>query len=98
MQLTNNDSLRRSISDEMERQGLTANGIAPEVGCTRQTLKNFLSGTTDGLSSTTLLLLMERLGYFILTPGDVANVKALLSDANILALSDILRTFGVPKR
>lgn len=77
MELTNK-AIKQEILREMERQGITAYQLADEIGVTRQTLYSFLSNATEGTNSVTLAKILHRLGFRILSPGDLANVKSLL--------------------
>lgn len=73
-----NKTIKEEILREMERQGITAYQLADEVGVTRQALYSYLSGGTEGINSVTLAKIMRRLGFRILSPGELANVKSLL--------------------
>lgn len=77
MELTNK-AIKETILTELERQGITAYQLADEVGVTRQALYSYLSGGTEGINSVTLAKILSRLGFRILSPGDLANVKSLL--------------------
>jgi len=77
MEITNKD-IKAEILREMERQGITAYQLADEIGVTRQSLYSYLNDATEGTNSVTLAKLLSRLGFRILSPGDLANVKALL--------------------
>ena len=74
----NNKAIKEEILREMERQGITAYQLADEIGVTRQALYSYLSGATEGVNSVTLAKIMHRLGFRILSPGDLKNVKSLL--------------------
>lgn len=74
----NNKAIKEEILREMERQGITAYQLADEIGVTRQALYSYLSGATEGVNSVTLAKIMHRLGFRILSPGDLENVKSLL--------------------
>lgn len=74
----NNKAIKEEILREMERQGITAYQLADEIGVTRQALYSYLSGATEGVNSVTLAKIMRRLGFRILSPGELANVKSLL--------------------
>ena len=78
MELTNK-AIKEEVLREMERQGITAYQLADEIQVRRQTLYSYLSGATDGINSVTLAKILHRLGFRILSPGDLANVKDLLS-------------------
>ena len=77
MDITNKD-IKAEILREMELQGITAYQLADEIGVTRQALYSYLSNATEGVNSVTLAKLLSRLGFRILSPGDLANVKSLL--------------------
>lgn len=77
MEVTNK-TIKAEIIRELERQGITAYQLADEIGVTRQALYSYLSGATEGVNSVTLAKIMHRLGFRILSPGDLANVKSLL--------------------
>lgn len=77
MELTNK-AIKETILTELERQGITAYQLADEVGVTRQALYSYLSGGTEGINSVTLAKILHRLGFRVLSPGDLANVKSLL--------------------
>ena len=72
-----NKTIKEEILREMERQGITAYQLADEVGVTRQALYSYLSGCTEGINSVTLAKILHRLGFRVLSPGDLANVKSL---------------------
>ena len=74
----NNKAIKEEILRELERQGITAYQLADEIGVRRQTLYSYLSGSTEGINSVTLAKILHRLGFRILSPGDLANVKSLL--------------------
>ena len=74
----NNKAIKEEILREMERQGITAYQLADEVGVRRQTLYSYLSDSTEGINSVTLAKILSLLGFRVLSPGDLANVKALL--------------------
>lgn len=73
-----NKTIKAEILLEMERQGITAYQLADEVGVTRQALYSYLSGGTEGVNSVTLAKIMHRLGFRILSPGELESVKSLL--------------------
>lgn len=73
----NNKAIKEEILREMERQGITAYQLADEVGVTRQALYSYLNGGTEGINSVTLAKILHRLGFRVLSPGDLANVKSL---------------------
>lgn len=73
-----NKTIKAEILLEMERQGITAYQLADEVGVTRQALYSYLSGGTEGINSVTLSKILSRLGFRVLSPGEVGNVKSLL--------------------
>lgn len=74
----NNKAIKEEILREMERQGITAYQLADDIGVKRQTLYSYLSGSTEGINSVTLAKILSRLGFRVLSPGDLANVKSLL--------------------
>lgn len=76
MEITNKD-IKAEILREMERQSITAYQLADEIGVTRQALYSYLNDATEGINSVTLAKIMHRLGFRVLSPGDLANVKAL---------------------
>ncbi len=73
-----NKTIKEEIIRELERQGITAYQLADEIGVTRQALYSYLSGATEGVNSVTLAKILSRLGFRVLSPGDLANVKSLL--------------------
>ncbi len=77
MEITNKD-IKAEILREMERQSITAYQLADEIGVTRQALYSYLSGATEGVNSVTLAKIMHRLGFRILSPGELKSVKSLL--------------------
>ena len=77
MDITNKD-IKAEILREMELQGITAYQLADEIGVTRQTLYSYLSNATEGINSVTLAKILHRLGFRVLSPGDLSNVKSLL--------------------
>lgn len=77
MELTNK-AIKEAILTEMEHQGITTYQLADEIGMRRQTLYSYLSGATEGTNSVTLAKILHRLGFRILSPGDLENVKSLL--------------------
>lgn len=77
MELTNK-AIKEEILRELERQGITAYQLADDIGVKRQTLYSYLSGSTEGINSVTLAKILSRLGFRVLSPGDLANVKSLL--------------------
>lgn len=77
MEVTNK-TIKAEIIRELERQGITAYQLADEIGVTRQALYSYLSGATEGVNSVTLAKILSRLGFRVLSPGDLANVKSLL--------------------
>lgn len=77
MELTNK-AIKAEILREMERQSITTYQLADEIGVRRQTLYSYLNDATEGVNSVTLAKIMHRLGFRILSPGDLANVKSLL--------------------
>ena len=77
MEITN-VAIKQEILTELERQGITAYQLADEIGVKRQTLYSYLNGATEGINSVTLAKIMHRLGFRILSPGDLSNVKSLL--------------------
>lgn len=76
MELTNK-AIKEEILREMERQGVTAYQLADDIGVRRQTLYSYLSGATEGINSVTLAKILSRLGFRVLSPGDLINVKSL---------------------
>lgn len=76
MELTNK-AIKEEILREMERQGITTYQLADEIGVRRQTLYSYLNDATEGVNSVTLAKIMHRLGFRVLSPGDLANVKSL---------------------
>ncbi len=76
MELTNK-AIKEEILTEMEHQGITTYQLADEIGMRRQTLYSYLSGATEGINSVTLAMILHRLGFRVLSPGDLANVKFL---------------------
>lgn len=78
MELTNK-AIKEEILRELERQGITAYQLADDIEVRRQTLYSYLSDSTEGVNSVTLAKIMHRLGFRVLSPGDLANVKLLLS-------------------
>ena len=77
MEVTNK-AIKAEILREMERQGITAYRLADQIGVTRQSLYSYLNDATEGVNSVTLAKIMHRLGFRVLSPGDLANVKSLL--------------------
>ena len=77
MEVTNK-AIKEEILREMERQGITAYQLADEIGVRRQTLYSYLNDATEGTNSVTLAKILHRLGFRVLSPGDLANVKTLL--------------------
>lgn len=77
MEVTNK-AIKAEILREMERQGITTYQLADEIGVRRQTLYSYLNDATEGVNSVTLAKIMHRLGFRVLSPGDLANVKSLL--------------------
>lgn len=77
MEVTNK-AIKAEILREMERQGITTYQLADEIGVRRQTLYSYLNDATEGVNSVTLAKIMHRLGFRMLSPGDLANVKSLL--------------------
>lgn len=77
MELTNK-AIKETILTELERQGITAYQLADNIGVKRQTLYSYLSGSTEGINSVTLSKILSRLGFRVLSPGEVGNVKSLL--------------------
>ena len=77
MEVTNK-AIKAEILREMEHQGITTYQLADEIGVTRQSLYSYLNDATEGINSVTLAKIMHRLGFRILSPGDLANVKSLL--------------------
>lgn len=78
MEVTNK-TIKAEILLEMERQGITTYQLADEIGVRRQTLYSYLNDATEGINSVTLARILSRLGFRVLSPGDLANVKLLLS-------------------
>lgn len=78
MELTNK-AIKEEILRELERQGITAYQLADDIEVRRQTLYSYLSDSTEGINSVTLAKILHRLGFRILSPGDLGNVKDLLS-------------------
>lgn len=76
MEVTNK-AIKAEILREMERQGITTYQLADEIGMRRQTLYSYLSGATEGINSVTLAMILHRLGFRVLSPGDLENVKSL---------------------
>lgn len=74
----NNKAIKEEILREMERQGITTYQLSDEIGVRRQTLYSYLSGCTEGINSVTLAKIMHRLGFRILSPGELESVKSLL--------------------
>lgn len=74
----NNKAIKEEILREVERQGITVYQLADNIGVKRQTLYSYLSGSTEGINSVTLAKILSRLGFRVLSPGDLANVKSLL--------------------
>lgn len=74
----NNKAIKEEILREVERQGITVYQLADNIGVKRQTLYSYLSGATEGINSVTLAKILSRLGFRVLSPGDLANVKSLL--------------------
>lgn len=70
-----NDTLREQLASAMRRKGVSAYKLAAELGVSRQTIKNYLLGHTDHLSSDTLMRMMDRLGFVVLTPEELTNVN-----------------------
>ena len=77
MEVTNK-TIKAEILREMERQGITTYQLADEIVVRRQTLYSYLNDATEGVNSVTLAKIMHRLGFRILSPGDLENVKSLL--------------------
>lgn len=78
MELTNK-AIKEEILRELERQGITAYQLADSIGVRRQTLYSYLSDSTEGINSVTLAKILHRLDFRVLSPGDLGNVKDLLS-------------------
>ena len=70
-----NDTLREQLASAMRRKGVSAYKLAAELGVSRQTIKNYLLGHTDHLSSDTLMRMMDRLGLVVLTPEELTSVS-----------------------
>ena len=70
-----NDTLREQLAATMRRKGVSAYKLAAELGVSRQTIKNYLLGHTDHLSSDTLMRMMDRLGFVVLTPEELTSVN-----------------------
>lgn len=70
-----NDTLREQLATAMRRKGVSAYKLAAELGVSRQTIKNYLLGHTDHLSSDTLMRMMDRLGFVVLTPEELTSVN-----------------------
>ena len=77
MEVTNN-AIKAEILREMERQGITTYQLADQIGVRRQTLYSYLNDATEGVNSVTLAKILHRLGFRVLSPGDLSNVKSLL--------------------
>lgn len=77
MEVTNK-AIKAEILREMERQGITTYQLADEIGVRRQTLYSYLNDATEGINSVTLAKILHRLGFRVLSPGEVGNVKTLL--------------------
>ncbi len=75
MELTN-DSIRKEIQKEIERQGVTPYQLSKELGISQQTIHNYLSGITDGINSVTLTAVMARLNFSILSPEELKYIKS----------------------
>ena len=73
----NNKAIKAEIVREMERQGITAYQLADDIGVKRQTLYSYLNDATEGVNSVTLAKILHRLGFRVLSPGELANVKSL---------------------
>ena len=77
MEVTNK-AIKAEILREMERQGITTYQLADQIGVRRQTLYSYLNDATEGVNSATLAKILHRLGFRVLSPGDLSNVKSLL--------------------
>lgn len=77
MEVTNK-AIKAEILQEMERQGITTYQLADEIGVRRQTLYSYLNDATEGVNSVTLAKILHRLGFRVLSPGELENVKSLL--------------------
>ena len=75
MELTN-DSIKKEIQKEIERQGITPYQLSKELGVSQQTIHNYLSGITDGINSVTLTAIMARLNFSVLSPEESNYVKS----------------------
>lgn len=75
MELTN-DSIRKEIKKEIERQGVTPYQLSKELGVSQQTIHNYLSGITDGINSVTLTAIMARLNFSVLSPEELNYIKS----------------------
>lgn len=77
MEVTNK-AIKAEILQEMERQGITTYQLSDEIGVRRQTLYSYLNDATEGVNSVTLAKILHRLGFRVLSPEEVGNVKTLL--------------------
>ena len=74
----NNKAIKEEILRELERQGITTYQLADNIGVKRQTLYSYLNDVTEGINSVTLAKILHRLGFRILSPGELKSVKSLL--------------------
>lgn len=77
MEITNT-AIKEEILRELERQGITAYQLSDNIGVKRQTLYSYLNDVTEGINSVTLAKILSQLGFRILSPGEVGNVKNLI--------------------
>lgn len=74
----NNKAIKEEILRELERQGITTYQLADNIGVKRQTLYSYLNDVTEGINSVTLAKILHRLGFRILSPGELKSIKSLL--------------------
>lgn len=77
MEITNT-AIKEEILNEMASQGITTYQLADNIGVKRQTLYSYLNDVTEGINSVTLAKILHRLGFRILSPGELKSVKSLL--------------------
>ena len=77
MEITNT-AIKEEILSEMASQGITTYQLADNIGVKRQTLYSYLNDVTEGINSVTLAKILHRLGFRILSPGELKSIKSLL--------------------
>lgn len=77
MEITNT-AIKEEILNEMASQGITTYQLADNIGVKRQTLYSYLNDVTEGINSVTLAKILHRLGFRILSPGELKSIKSLL--------------------